>query len=345
MTLKRSPWDGVSPAVLAMLGATLQGHDTTFEHYQVDLGETDALAKVLDDVRPDVIVHSATVQTPRVLMDATVEEATRQRLRSAKFGIWLPWHLLPAVQLQRGIDRAGIDTHVVNATFPDAVNVAVWNHFGHGPTAGAGNVEVCAARVTRHVMELTGAPMHAVEVSLVGSHALLVYGPVVPHLLRVTVDGEDITDTYDLAEGLLRWPEPIDWGRSSNFTLFAASAVKNALALIGHAPVRTHVTSPNGLPGGYPARIGPTGVELDLPPGLDPHEARALNEAALAWDGIESIGKDGTVRYTAEAADAMAALGYPYAEIEFDELEARSKQLTVLFRDATKETSHSNVQP
>lgn len=343
VTLKRSPWNGVSDVVLAMLGATLQGYDTNFEHHQVDLGDTDHLARVLSAVRPEVIVHSATVQTPRILMEAGVDDATRQRLRSAKFGMWLPWHLLPAADLQRGIDSAGIDTLVVNATFPDAVNVAIWNHFGRGPIAGAGNVEVCAARVTRHVMQMTGVPMESVEVSLVGSHALLVYGPVVPHHLRITVDGDDFTNSYDLEEGLMRWPEPIDWGRISNFALFAASAVKNALALVAEHPIRTHVTSPNGLPGGYPARIGPEGVELDLPTTTDPDSARALNEAALVWDGISSVEQDGTVRYTDEAAAAMASLGYPYIEVTFDELEARSRQLKVLFQDAIKETSHSHL--
>lgn len=345
VTLKRSPWSGASPATLAMLGSTVQGHSKVFEHHQTDLGDTNSLRMVLSAVRPDVIIHSATVQSPRVLMQSGVDERTRQRLRSARFGMWLPWHLLPAVQLQRGINAAGLETRVVNATFPDVVNGAVWNHFGSGPTAGAGNVEICAARVLRQTMHLTGEPMDQIGVSLVGSHALLAYGPIVPHHLRLTVGGRDITNTYDLEAALMRWPEPIDWGRTSNFGLFAASAVKNALALIGDAAINTHVTSPNGLPGGYPARIGPKGVELDLPPDLTSVEAKSLNDQAARWDGIESVESDGTVRYTDEAADAMAALGYPYTEVGIDELESRSKQLKVLFRDATKEIRHSYIQP
>lgn len=343
VTLKRSPWSGPSAAVLAMLGATFQGHAKSYEHHHVDLADTDALARVLAQVRPEAIIHSATVQSPRLLMQSGVDPGVRATLRTARFGMWLPWHLLPAVQLQAGIIKSGINAHVVNATFPDVVNVAVWRHFGQGPTAGAGNVEVCAARVLRYVMERTGASMTDVEVSLVGSHALLAYGPAVPHHFRLKVAGKDVTDEYDLDEILMRWPEPIDWGRSDNFAVFAASAVKNVLALTGQLDVRTHVTSPDGRPGGYPAVIGPTGVALMLPEGLSEAKAIALNDDAARWDGVEEITADGTVRYTAEAAATMAQLGYPYVEVGVDELETRSKQLKILYQDATKETSHSNL--
>ena len=180
VTVKRSPWRGPSWTTIAMLGSAIEGHTKQFEHHQVDLADEEEMARLLAEVRPDAIVHSATVQSPRILSGAALEPGLRAEVRAATFGMWLPWQLWPAAQLTRAIELAGIDTHVVNASFPDVVNVAIWRRFGHGPSTGAGNLEVCAARVLRYVMATTGRPAAEIEVSLVGSHALLVRGTVGP---------------------------------------------------------------------------------------------------------------------------------------------------------------------
>jgi hypothetical protein len=178
-------------------------------------------------------------------------------------------------------------------------------------------------------------------VSLIGSHAFLGRGPEVPHRLVLRVDGEDVTDRHDLAT-MLSWPEPIAWNRVDDFGLFAASAVKNALALLGDDDVRTHVSGAEGLPGGYPARVGRGRVRLDLPRDIDRREAIAINERAAAWDGIEQIRDDGTVLYTEQARDAMAQLGYPYETVEFDRLAAQSEALSSLYeRITTMEGTHA----
>lgn len=330
VTIKRSPWNGPSKSTLAMLGSVFQGHTKTFEHHQVDLTDVDATARLLADIAPDAILHSATMQSPRKLMHADLGSEKRALLREATFGMWLPLHLLPAARLTEAVERAAIDVAVVNASFPDVVNPALWKRFGHGPRAGAGNVEVCAARVLRHVMEATGADPSEIDVSLVGSHALLSYGPVVPHHFRVSVGGEDRTADFDLEYILMEWPEPIEWKQVDVFSLFAASAVKNVLALLDDKPIVSHVTSPDGLAGGYPATIGAGETSLRLPPDLDLAEAIAINERAAKWDAIDGIDDDGTVVYTPRAASAMARLGYEYESVRFDRLEEQSKRLTEL---------------
>jgi hypothetical protein len=336
VTLKRGAWDGPSLTSLAMIGSTFQGHVKSFQHHQTDLADEDAVVRVLSEVRPDAILHSATVQSPRRMMQAEIDPGLRQVLATATFGMWLPWHLLPATQLTAAVARAGISTHVVNAAFPDVVNVALSRRFAHGPSAGAGNVEVCAAQVLRHVMEVTGAPAGVIEVSLVGSHALLTHGPAkVPHHFRLHVDGRDVTTDFDLEKILSSWPEEIDWRKVDVFSLFAASAVKNVMALIGEEEVRTHVTAPLGLPGGYPARIDNGRVHLDLPEGLSKEDAVALNEEALAWDGIDRIDADGTVVYTADAQAAMAELGIPSEPVARTDLPRRSAILKDLYHRLT----------
>lgn len=343
VTVKRSPWKGTSPVTLAMLGSIFQGHAKRFEHYTVDLAEEGAMARLLAEVRPDAVLHSATVQSPRRFMNADIDGGLRSEIRSATFGLWLPWHLLPATQLVRAVERAGVETSIVNAAFPDVVNQAIWQRFGHGPIAGAGNVEVCAATVLLYVMADRGVPADSVDVRLVGSHALMAYGAaVVPHHLRIEVEGEDVTARYDLASILASWPEPIVWGRTDRFSLFAASAVKNGVALVGEVPVRIHMSGPMGLPGGYPVTVTGGRVDLDLPEGLSREKAIATNDAAARFDAIDRIETDGTVVYTSEARAAMASIGYECEAITFDELPRRCRILQELYnRLITRNRTHA----
>ena len=332
VTVKRSPWSGASRVSLARLGAIFQGHAKRFEHHTLDLADEDAASRFLADVRPDVVLHSATVQSPRKFMNADIDDGLRAEIRAATFSLWLPWHLMPATQLVRATERAGIETLIVNAAFPDVVNAAIRARFGHGPVAGAGNVEVSAAAVLGHTMEVTGEPAEAVDVRLVGSHALMAYGAsVVPHHFQLKVKGRDVTAGFDLASILSSWPEPIVWGRTDYFSLFAASAVKNAVALLGAEPVRTHVSGPMGLPGGYPAKVAAGCIELDLPDGVSSEEAVATNEAAARFDGIERIEADGAVVYTGEARSAMEGFGYRCEAVTFDELPRRCRILLELY--------------
>ena len=337
VTVKRSPWRGPSWTTIAMLGSAIEGHTKRFEHHQVDLADEAAMARLLAAVRPDAIVHSATVQTPRLLNSAALDPARRAEVRAATFGMWLPWHLWPAAQLTRAVELAGIDTHVVNACFPDVVNVALWKRFGHGPSAGAGNLEVCAARVLRCAMAVTGRPATDIDVSLVGSHALLTRGAVVPHHFRLTIDGADATDRVDLTEALSSWPEVINWHGDVPNSLYAGSAVKNALALLDTEPLATHVTAPMGLPGGYPAIVGSGTVELRLPPDLGEDEAVAINDRAARFDGVDRIEAGGTVVYTAEARAAMENLGYRCEAVEVDDLRRRCEELHDLYGRLTSE--------
>lgn len=334
VTVKRSPWTGVSAANLAMLGSTFQGHTKQFEHHQLDLADGDAAARLLAEVRPDVILHSATVQSPRMFMNAAIDEGLRAEVRAATFSLWLPWHLWPASLLVRAAVQAGVEPRIVNAAFPDVVNEALWKHFGFGPAAGIGNVELCAAAVLRYAMAAAGRPAEAVRMWLVGSHALMTFGAAaVPHCFRLEVGGVDVTSDYDLDCILSSWPEPIVWSKVDSFSVFAASAVKNAVALLGEAPLRTHVTGPMGMPGGYPAFVSGEGVELDLPPGLTVRGAAAMNEAAARLDGIERIEADGTVVYTPEIRAAMENIGYRCEAVTFEELPRRCLELRRLYED------------
>jgi dTDP-4-dehydrorhamnose reductase len=77
VTLKRGPWVGPSLSSLAMIGSVFQGHTKSFEHHQVDLADEEAVVRILSELRPDAILHSATEQSPRRMMHASLDPGVR----------------------------------------------------------------------------------------------------------------------------------------------------------------------------------------------------------------------------------------------------------------------------
>jgi hypothetical protein len=337
VTLRRSREAGVPRTHLAAIGSVFQGHAKQFEHLQHDLSDVEETVRLLERIRPDVILSTATAQSPRLLMQADVSPETRELLRRARFSIWLPWHLLPASHLTAAVVKLGERLPVINIAFPDVVNPALWRHFGFGPVAGAGNAEITAATIIRYVSQDQGVPLQDITLALVGSHAFFSFGPAagVPFFCKVLVLDRDLTDRYDLDDLVTRWPSLHDWSTTSVFSAFAASIVKNALGILRDTREYTHVTAPNGLPGAYPARLSAGGVEIVLPEELALEKAIEINTTGNRFDGIEEIRDDGTVVYTDEAYQAMRELGYDCREVTFDALEARAEELDTLFRKIT----------
>jgi hypothetical protein len=321
---------------VAAVGSIFQGHTKQIEFQRVDVADIEETACLIDAVRPDVILSSITMQSSRALMTSDVPAETLAQLRSAGFSVWIPWHLLPVSQLMAAVMRSGVQTAVVNVAFPDVVNPAIWRHFGTGPVLGAGNIEMVAATVAQYVCSTRAARFEDVDVTIVASHAYLSPGAraQLPSFLRVTIRGEDVTPDLDVDELIDGWGG-VPWSRTTSFSGFAASAVKNVLALLADRPLRTTVTAPNGLPGGYPAEVSRQGVRLALPAGLALPDAIAMNEAGNRFDGIERLGPDGTVYYTEPTAEIMHALGYDCRELHFEDLADRADQLRELYRRIT----------
>jgi hypothetical protein len=336
VTMRRSSPPGPTAASLAALGAVFQDRLVRCEHVTGDVTDVESTARLLRETDPDVILTAATMRSPRGLMHADIAPDVRAILRRATFGMWLPSHLLPVTRLTQAAMEAGCDAPIVNIAFPDVVNPAVWARLGQGPTAGAGNGEVSAATLEHHLAIANGVGLDEVEVAVVASHAFFTHGAEVPYWARARVRGQDVSGTIDVPGILAGHPEPIDWRRTSTFSIFAASAVKNVLGLIDPQPRRVHVTAPNGLPGSYPAMISRTGIELALPDEITYEEAIGIAEAGNAHDGIAAIEDDGTVVYTDATASAMQELGYDGARVRFEELEDRVDELNRLFARITR---------
>ena len=152
---------------------------------------------------------------------------------------------------------------------------------------------------------------NAFDVRLVAQHAFEYYAmreegcdALPPHLLRVTLDGRDVTEQ---AESALKAAFPFPYDLHFN-RVTASAAIEVFRAFAADGPVRTHLPGVLGLPGGYPVVVDGHAIRLDLADGWDEALAAGVNEESLHWDGIASIEEDGTVHYTEETSRALHAI-------------------------------------
>ncbi|MBI2847180.1 MAG: hypothetical protein HYX82_04780 [Chloroflexi bacterium] len=331
----RGDW-GAYRTEMAAIGAAMDGQKKSFSFHMVDAQDVDATAKILSQVKPSVIVNAMTLKAPRVVWEMlnSIPENKRQRAAaSLSLGIQIPWHGLLAARLLQAIQKSGVEAHVVNISFPDAVNPMLWRH-GFGPTCGAGNSEHVAYEIKRMISAQEKVSIHEVLVYFVGAGAALIReGPQkVPPFLRIFVREQEVTSKYDtksLVEVAVK-ARFFQLGRRPQlFSNIGASACKNAMAILNDTNELMTVNSPNGLSGDYPVRLSAKGAEIALPKDLSLEDAMIISHEGLRYHGIREIRDDGTVVYTDEAhGAAKEVLGYDCKELHFEELEARAAQLS-----------------
>jgi len=324
---------------LALLTAVQLGHHPDIVVRRLDLDDVDGTAEAIAAERPDVVFSTATRQSWRVITQ--LPPGLFRAVDRAQFGPWLPMHLAPAHKLMRAVRAAGSDARVVNAAFPDAVG-PVLATADLAPHTGIGNVANLVPALRGAVALLLDVPLRAVRVSLFTQHYLSHRVPVTgdsggaPFHLRAWADGRDVTGRFDPEEAFALVRDRFQrTGGAFRQLITAASAVAVLRPMLSGGTAQAHAPAPGGLPGGYAVRIADGRVSVELPNGLTPAEAVAVNTACQRLDGIESIAADGTVTFAApEMAVMKEVLGYdcpvlPLADADAaaDELGARYQSL------------------
>jgi hypothetical protein len=233
----------------------------------------------------------------------------------------------------QAVTDGGIRALVVNASYPDAVNV-VLGRLGLAPTCGSGNLDLLVPRIRRIVAEWKQVPVQEVHVALVAHRAtvasVLEQGqPGTPYLLRIAVGTSDLTREIDhqslFSEVRDRFSLPAG---PVGYPVAASSAVRVILALLGDTGQYGHAPGPNGLPGGYPVRFRSVGTDVLELPGVSLGDMIDLNIRGQRIDGIEKIQSDGSVIFTEKARQIMKALlGYECGLLRISELFDRATEL------------------
>lgn len=320
---------------VARLGAVAQGLSPRIEFLKTDVSDTHRFAEAVDSVSPQLILGTATMQT-WWLPDLLPANA-RKALQRARFGMWLPLHLAPTRSFMEGIRASSFDGPVLTAPFPDVVN-CILGKIGLAPTCGIGNVDEIAAKVRWLAADRLNAPLAAVQVVLVGHHALesSAFGGdrdnAPPYHLQILFEGSDISESIG-ARDILFQPYPLAKGTSTAF-FTAGSTLRLIRALFGHREESLHAPAPGGLPGGYPILALAGHIELAQIPDLETEAAIAINEQSHPFDGIQRIEKDGTAVFMPESVETMRMeLGYECSRLPPGEAPERGRELAARFEE------------
>jgi hypothetical protein len=328
---------GVRKTNSAIAGAFQFGLYPEIEFVQLDAFDIDRTAKVLKEIEPTIIYNSMTLQSWWVITQ--LPHDAYKAIDEARYAPWYPMHAVPAYKLMQAVKKSGINTHVVNAAFPDLVNPAL-HKIGLSPTVGIGNVDnlVCSLRIIAGKM--FNAPLRAVTVYLVAPHFISYYatrfGNVggAPYYLKVIVDDKDVTSKIDRDKF---FAEVVTVGRRPGGTqahpVVASSVCRIILGILFDTKELGHAPGPNGLPGGYPVKLSAGGVEVFLPEGLALDEAIRINNEGQIFEGVESIEKDGTVVLTDKSAGIFRKLlDFDCKVYTFKDCEAKAKELDEKFK-------------
>ncbi|MEV2279127.1 hypothetical protein AB0I72_26440 [Nocardiopsis sp. NPDC049922] len=319
--------DGRRTAEISYIGAARAiGTEVTFQPLTVDLAVNGALARTLDQTRPDGVVVAASPQSP--WERRTAPSAWTALVERAGYGLTLPLQAQFVLEASRFLAAEHSSAWLINGCLPDAVN-PVLARLGTAPICGIGNSHL----ITTSAQAALGIPepgrLHIL------AHHLHLHPPAagVEEAL-IWADGVPLTDVG----GLLAPQRATSRAELNHVTGHAAALVIADLA--ADHPVESNLPGPLGLPGGYPVTVipptpaGPARVELRLPKGMSLAKAVAFNERVSVHDGVTVT--DGRVVFTrVSPGDLPAELADGFSVDDLDDVIRHMHQL----RDRLREKS------
>ena len=266
-------------------------YDTTFINWE----SPESIAKTITACNPDVIVHAASVQPSKVVVDRKSEWGRLVAIGS--FSATVVIQALLGSRLGKAMALVGSKAVFMNCCYPDATNV-VLKAMGYPVVCGGGNIEILASVFAGELGIRERGP-----IQVLAHHQNLkpFRGPAEERASkpppRVWIDGKEIDDVYQRFSRVRLTKGPA-------IPISGCTAVPIVLALAGHRDYVGHLTGPHGLPGGYPATIKNRVAELNLPKGLSREEAITWNRAFEERNGLTV--DDGRVTYHGPLHDELA---------------------------------------
>ena len=292
----------------AILGTSYMGLYPNIKFYPIDLVNIEKTAEMLKESNPTIIYNGTTLQSWWVVNELPPDVNAQLYKDRCGLGPWAAMHLALTYRLMKAVKMSGIDTYVVNSSFPDVTNPSL-ARVGLAPTVGIGNMDLVVPYIKKATSEILNVPMSNIDVEMIAHHYHAYNwcrkgsGYEAPHYLRIYAGHEDVTDKLgDMRQFVAELPKRAmrPAGRHGQFVV-AASSIRNIMAILNDTGELAHAPGPQGLEGGYPVTLNRKGAEVVLPQGMNIKEARALMIEAQQYDGIQEIRDNGDVVVTDEA--------------------------------------------
>jgi hypothetical protein len=242
------------------------------------------LQQALVSVHPDVIIHTASLQSPWELE----ARKTRWALAVAEYGYGLTTalHAQLTARLATVVNHRLPGTWFINCCYPDVVGPLL-SPVLPSLSCGAGNVSIVCAALTasKHISPgFRVAAHHAHVTQLLREPSMRSCWPVGWTREGNCIDTQAALQNVTLPSG-------------SVLNLLTGTTIATLIReVLSENKSHNHVPAPNGLPGGYPVVIWRNGLFVDLNPecALD---ARSVNQDAQAYDGIAES-RPGAIAYS-----------------------------------------------
>ena len=292
----------------AILGTSYMGLYPNIKFYPIDLVNIEKTAEMLKEFNPTIIYNGTTLQSWWVVNELPPDVNAKLYKDRCGLGPWAAMHLALTYRLMKAVKMSGIDTYVINSSFPDVTNPSL-ARVGLAPTVGIGNMDLAVPYIKKATSEILNVPMSNIDVEMIAHHYHAYNwcrkgsGYEAPHYLKIYVGHEDVTEKLgDMKQFVAELPKRAmrPGGRHGQFVV-AASSIKNIMAILNDTGELAHAPGPQGLEGGYPVRLSRKGAEVVLPQGMSIKEARDLMIKAQQYDGIREIRDNGDVVVTDEA--------------------------------------------
>lgn len=299
----------------AILGASYLGLYPDIEFQEVNLLEVEATAELLRRIDPAIIYNGTTLQSWWVVNELPPEVNAQIYRPRCGLGPWVAMHLALTAKLMQAVKLSGIDTRVINSSFPDATNASL-SKVGLAPCVGIGNMDLIIPYLQRSAALALDIPRANIVVEMIGHHfhgynwCRNGTGYEAPHHLRIYVRGQDLTDQLGDMQAFVAGLSEMNMrpaGRHGQY-LVAGSSVKTITAIFNDTNLLTHAPGPQGLEGGYPVRLNRQGAEVVLPRDMNLDQARELMCQAQKYDGVEQIDSNGDIVLTDESYETFKEL-------------------------------------
>lgn len=279
--------------------AALYGGKARFEALEADLHADGEASRMMDEVRPSVVVQAASLQTSSVIADSG--NAWTRLIGEGGLSVTAATQAYLSVLVARAVPEGA---QFINCCLPDVVN-PFFPALGLPIAAGTGNISILSAAMAgaRGRAEGDGIKLLAHYQNLAAWRQPASERTSRPP--RVWIDDVEIDDVFSAFSTLKLTREPaIEISGAAGVPMIIAMATGRTWA--GHAPGAL------GLPGGYPVRWTGSELELDLPKDLTKEQAVGWNAGYEAAKGL-SI-ENGRAVFNGRLAELLAEYGSDLAD-------------------------------